>query len=80
MRVKKPKTIYNNKELASKIRRYVFEYIQNLDNVLADLKQMGVTIAKAKSQFCQASIKILGYICDADGCHPDTSKVLKILN
>ena len=36
-----------------------------------------VIIAGAKSQFCQAGIKIVGYICDANGRHPDTFKVLK---
>ena len=56
------------------------EHIQNLDQVLADLERAGVTISGAKSQFCQAGIKIVGYICDAAGRHPDTSKVLKILD
>ncbi len=36
--VKKPKTIYNNEELAFGIRRYVFEHVQNLDKLLADLE------------------------------------------
>ena len=56
------------------------EYIQNLDKVLADLERAGVTIAGAKSQFCRAGIKIVGYICDANGRHLDTSKILKILD
>ena len=56
------------------------EYIQNLDKVLADLEQAGVTIAGTKSQFCQASIKIVGYICDTNGGHPETSKILKIID
>ncbi len=47
---------------------------------MADLERVGVTIARAKSQFCCASIKILGYICDADDRHPNTSKVLKIFD
>lgn len=80
MRVKEPKTTYNNKEPVPGIRRYVVKHIQNLDKVLADLERAGVTIGGAKSQFCQASIKIVGYICDADGHHPDISNVLKILD
>ena len=48
--------------------------------VLADLERAGITIAGAKSQFCRAGIKIMGYICDADGHYPDISKVLKILD
>ncbi len=78
--VKGPKTKYNDEELAPRIRRYFLEHIQNLDKVLADLERAGVTIAGAKSQFCQAGFKIVGHICDADGRHPDTSKVLKILD
>lgn len=60
------------------IRRFILEYIQNLDIVLSDLEQVRVTIARTKSQFYQASIKIVGYIYDVDGCHSNTSKVLKI--
>ncbi len=80
MRVKRPKTKYNNEEVAPGIRCYVFKHIRNLDKVLADLKRAGVTIARAKSQFCHTSIKIIEYICDADGNYPNTSKVLKIFD
>ena len=44
------------------------------------MERAGVTIAGAKSQFCRAGLKIVRYICDADGRHPDTSKVLKIFD
>lgn len=56
------------------------KHIQNLDMVIADLVRAGVILAGGKSQFCQAGIKFVGYICDADGCHHDASKVLKILD
>ncbi len=56
------------------------EHIQNLDKVSADLERAGVNIAEAKSRFFQAGIKIVGYICDANSCHPDTSKILKIFD
>lgn len=49
--VKEPKTTYNKRELAPEIRQYMVKHIQNLDKVLADLEQAGVTIAGAKSQF-----------------------------
>ena len=78
--IKGPKATYNNEEMALGIKRYVFEHIQNLDKILADLDQAGIIIAGAKSQFSQARLKIVGYICDADSRHPDTSKVLKILD
>ncbi len=73
--VKEPKTKYTNKEVAPGIKRYVLEYIQNLNKVLGDLERVGVTIAGAKFQFCRTSIKIMGYNCDADGRYPNTSKV-----
>ena len=70
----------NNKEVAPGIRQYVFEYMQNLNKLLTDLEQVDITIAGAKFQFCQAGLKIVSYICDVDGCHLETSKVLKILD
>ena len=66
--------------MVSDIRQYILEYIQNLDKVLADLEQAGITIVGAKSQFCQAGLKIVGYICNANSRHLDTSKILKILD
>lgn len=78
--IKRPTTTYNNEEVAPGMRRYVFEHIQNLIKVLADLKRAGITTNEAKSQFCHIRLKILGYICDADVRHPDTSKVLKTLD
>lgn len=51
-----------------------------MDKVLADLEQASIIIAGAKSQFYHARLKIIGYICNANGYHLDTSKILKILN
>lgn len=45
---------------------------------LANFKQVEVIIARAKSQFYQAGIKIIKYICDTNGRHPNIKKVLKI--
>lgn len=36
MRVKKPKTTYNNKKLAFGIYQYIIKYIKNPDKVLAN--------------------------------------------
>lgn len=60
------KAIYNNQELAPRIRYYIVEYIHNLDTILVDLEKAGITIAKAKSQFCYSGINIIGYICDSE--------------
>lgn len=56
------------------------KYIQNLDAILAVLKRVDITITVAKSQFCYSGIKIVDYICDSSRWHPNTSKVLKILD
>lgn len=67
--------MYNNAKIVSEIRRYLVEYIQNLFKMLADLKQVKVTVLEAESQYCQAGRKDLWYICDDDGRNPDMIKV-----
>lgn len=78
--IKDLQTIYNNEKPALGIKCYVIEHIQNLDKILVDLKQVGIIIANAKSQFCGADVKIIEYICDIKRCHPNIFKILKILN
>ncbi len=80
IRVKGPKTLYDNEEVAPGIRRYIVEHIQSLDAVLADLERAGVTISGAKSQFCMASLQIVRFIFDSAGRYLDTAKVLKIID
>lgn len=48
--------------------------------MLADLEKVDITISRAKSQFCYAGIKIVGYSYNFERWHLDTSKVLKIFN
>ena len=48
IRVKGPYTIYSNKEALPRIRRYVYEYILNLDKTMDQIKRIGVCI-RAKS-------------------------------
>ena len=59
---------------------YVLEHIQSLDKVLADIERAGATISGIKSQFCMAGLKVVGFVCDINGRHPDTAKVIKILD
>jgi RNase H-like domain found in reverse transcriptase/Integrase zinc binding domain/Reverse transcriptase (RNA-dependent DNA polymerase) len=77
--IKGPKTDYNGEEVVPGVRRFVLEHIQNLDEVFCDLERAGVTISGAKSQFCMPGIKVVGYVCDRYGRHPDSSKIEKIL-
>lgn len=55
----------------------MLKHIQNLDAVLTDLKKADIIIAKAKSQFCCFSIKIMGHIYDFERCLLNILKVLK---
>jgi hypothetical protein len=56
------------------------KYIQRLNAVLADLKRAGVIISGEKSKFCVSGIKVVGYVYNSDGKHPQTIKIIKILD
>lgn len=77
--VKGPKTTYGDKEILPGIWRYMYKHMIWLDGVLADLELAGCTISGKKLQFCMPGIKIVGFVCDLAGRHPDSSKVVKIL-
>ena len=80
VRVKSPKTTYNNEKFASGIHCFMLEHIQSFDRVLTDIKQVGTTIAGTKSQFCISGLKVVGYVCNANGKNPDVAKVIKNLD
>ncbi len=61
------------------IRKYVLEYIQWLNRILADLECAGYTISDVKSQFCMAGIRVVRYLCDIEDRHSDITKIIKIL-
>jgi hypothetical protein len=77
--VKGFKTIYNNEEIISGIRRYILEHIIWMDGVLADLERVGCTTLGAKLQFCMPGLRVVGFIYDVLGRYSDTSKVIKIV-
>ena len=78
--VKGPKDNYNNEEVETGIRRFVLEHIMWLDAVLADIERAGCSISGIKSQFCMPGLKIVGYVTDSEGRHPDVAKVIKIID
>jgi hypothetical protein len=53
-------------------------YIQSLDRTIERLERAGCTIG-TKSQFCIEGIRIVGFVCGAEGRSPDSVKVIKIL-
>ena len=77
--VKGDRDDHENKEVVPGIRIFVLRHIQNLDKVLADIERSGATISGEKSQFCMSGIKIVGFVCDGAGRHPDSVKVIKII-
>jgi hypothetical protein len=76
--VKGPYSTYKDEEVCLGVRRYIMEHIQSLDRTLERLERAGCTIG-TKSQFCMDGIKIVGFICGAEGRSPDSTKVIKIL-
>lgn len=47
---------------------------------MTSIELAGLMIAGEKSQFAVPEIKVVGFIYDADGRHPETAKIIKILN
>jgi protein involved in polysaccharide export with SLBB domain len=48
IRVKGPKTDYNNEEIRPRLRRFVVKHIVDLNKVLSDVKRAGITVAIKK--------------------------------
>ena len=80
MGVKRPKTTYDDAKVLPGVRHYVMEHIQNLDVVLADIERAEATVLGEKSQFCMRGLKVVGFVCNINGRHPDAAKVIKIVN
>lgn len=80
IKVKKSKTTKKNKKQVQKMRRYVVEHIQNLNQIFANKKRDQVIIPRVRSPFCRVSIKTVEDICNADGCSLDIFKVFKIFD
>jgi hypothetical protein len=70
---------YNRKLKLSKICRFVFKHLQNLNRALKRIKRAKAFI-KLKSQFCYNSISIIGFVYSFRGKSLIIVKVSKILN
>ena len=75
-----PREDYGGEEVEPGIRRYILEHIQNIDKTLCEIKRAGITVLGAKTQWCKPGVKIIGFVCDLEGQHPESSKVIKILD
>lgn len=77
-----PKTDYDQEEseMLPGVRRFMLEHIMNVDKTLLAFECAGLTISGEKSQWLMAGLKVVGYVCDAGGRHPEVAKIMKIIN
>ena len=61
------------------MRRYILEYIIQLDGVLIDLERARCTILGAKSYFYKDKIIVVGYHYNGKGRYLEELKVAKII-
>lgn len=76
--IKGPTSRYGDHEVALGVRQFVLKHLQNLNAILANLERARCTI-RPKSQFCVNGINAVGFVCDEDGRHPASDKIIKIL-
>ncbi|RCI14035.1 hypothetical protein L249_8291, partial [Ophiocordyceps polyrhachis-furcata BCC 54312] len=76
--VRGPETTYDNEEALPGIRRYIFEHLLSLDKVLVNIELAGCTVAGKKSQWCQTSTELVGYMVGTHGRKPVDYKVEKL--
>lgn len=76
--VRGPTSTYDEEETEPGIRRWVLEHLTNLDKVLVNVELSGCTISARKSQFCQATAVIVGFLCGTSGRRPEEAKIVKI--
>ncbi len=79
IRVKGPYTDYDSKEVLLRIRRYIFEYIQNLNKTLERIERVSRSI-RAKSQFYRNRLNVIRFVYNLGDREPSIDKVIKILN
>ena len=78
--VRGAKSFYVNEETLPGVRRHVYEHLRNIDKTLFNVELAGATVSGDKLLLCQKAIKIVGFVCDFDGRHPEAAKVIKILD
>ena len=77
--VKRDRNDHDNKKVVPEIRIFVLRHTQNLNKMLIDIERSKTTISDEKSQFCMFGIKIVSFACDGADRHPDSLKVIKII-
>ncbi|KAF5355069.1 hypothetical protein D9756_005757 [Leucocoprinus leucothites] len=84
--VKGPKTRYETRDGFEtipenpKIRRFVWEHLQNVNRIIQRIKHAGGTFSASKSRLCTPSAVVVGHLCTYEGRLPDTTRVQKIVD
>ena len=71
--------MYNREESLLGVRRYILEYIIQLDRVLANLKRAGYTVLGVKSYFYKDKIIVVSYCYNGKEQYLEELKVAKIV-
>ena len=77
--IKSLKTNYSGEELKLRIRRFIREYIINLNQVLRNLELARATTSRFKLDQYYNLIVVVGYIVNKEGRHLTNKKVQKIV-
>lgn len=79
--VKGPVNRYDDEECPDipGVRRFVAEHLLSIDKVLVNLELAGCTVNAKKSNWCQPTCTVVGYVCGTYGRKPEHAKVIKIL-
>jgi hypothetical protein len=78
--IKEPQMTYDNEEIASGIRKYVYEYITTLDRILVRFITVGITASGWKFILAMPKLGIVGTTVSKEGWHLSHGLINKVLN
>ncbi|KAG8781506.1 hypothetical protein FRC15_008612 [Serendipita sp. 397] len=62
------------------VRRFIYEHLNDVDEVLTRIIYAGITVAAAKLQIAALEATIVGHRVSYEGRHPDDAKIQKVLD
>jgi hypothetical protein len=71
---------FENHPNNSGIRRFIWEYAENLNRTLQRIRHAGGSISGKKVYICVPKATVVGYECSFEGRQPEQSNVQKIVN
>jgi len=61
-----------------KIRRFIWEHLNNVHRILHRIGESGGTVSGKKMQLCQSEVEIVGHKCSSKGREPINSRTKKV--